>query len=89
MRTAPQPVAAASFGLLATQLKVLILMLILLSIGCLLARTQARNTPGMTQGHLRSTWFNSLPGSGNTIASAGPRNPGRRVADQPALTARS
>jgi len=87
MRTMQRPVATASFGPFAAQLKVLILTLILLSIGCLLARTQVQNTPDTTLGRLMSSWFNSLPDSGGTIAYAGLPSAGSLVADQLALTA--
>ena len=87
MRTTPHTAATLRSGLFATPLQFLILTLILLSIGCLFARIQVRNTANTTSGHLRSAWFNSLPRSEDTIASAGPRSAGRPDADQPALTA--
>jgi hypothetical protein len=89
MRTTPHPVATAGLGLFAAQLKVLILTLILLSIGWLLACTQVRNTPNPTLGHLRSSWFNSLPSSEGASPSAGQRSAGPLVADQPTLPAQS
>ena len=81
MRPTPRPVATVSPGQFTT-LQVLLLMLILLSIGYLLACMQVRSTPSTVATRLRSTWFNSLPDSGNTINSAALHGAGRLVADQ-------
>ena len=87
MRTTPRPAAIASPGPFPTQLQLLILMLILLSFGCLFARTQAYNAPRAAIAHLRSSWFDTLPGSGDAITSAGLRCTELPVADQPSLMA--
>ena len=83
MRTTPHTAATLRFGLFATPLQLLMLTLILLSIGCLFAHIQVRNNAYTTLGHLRSAWFNSLPGSEDTIAYSAER----ADADQPSLTA--
>jgi hypothetical protein len=73
MATTPSSSVVAKFRPFATQLQLLMITLVVLSIGILCALVQVRHAHATTLGRLRSTWFGSFTDS-TALADSGPRS---------------